>query len=194
MKVTVAHLAALLLCVSIAQSGPVTLDVAGEFVQPRTGIHFPVVVGDFVRSTVSTYDADTSNISVAYNMTSDSLAIVATLYVYPAPRPPNPREFRAHFDEVCATMRDMHPGYRHQMYYPVSVLAGGKRREGLGYSFVEDREMNGRTITSSTYVLLFSRGPWFYKGRFTAYGGNAQAVASQIRAVVDSVGAWSVGD
>jgi hypothetical protein len=57
----------------------------GPYTQVKTGMTYPVSVGDFQRITVIRYKEDGSDESAGYNRYTPGTEIVATVYVFPSP-------------------------------------------------------------------------------------------------------------
>ena len=64
---------------------PQAIFADGAYTHEKSGMTFPLAVGDFQRGTVLRYDQDGLDVSVGYNLSGEKQAIIATVYVYPAP-------------------------------------------------------------------------------------------------------------
>src|SRR5688572_5900640 len=57
----------------------------GAYVHEKSGMTFPIAVGDFQRGAVQRYDREGLDVSAGYNLFDSRRQIIATVYVYPAP-------------------------------------------------------------------------------------------------------------
>ncbi|WP_445682384.1 hypothetical protein [Radicibacter daui] len=88
MKWSVVTVAALLAgCVPQMQSSdrPATFNPTGPYVHQATGFIFPVAPGAFIRSDITEYNSEKTNISAGYNKDAGDKSLAVTIYVKPAP-------------------------------------------------------------------------------------------------------------
>lgn len=64
---------------------PETVEVNGPYSHSQSGMMFPIAVGEFIRGSITRFDAQGLNVSVGYNLYQMPKAVAATIYVYPSP-------------------------------------------------------------------------------------------------------------
>lgn len=175
----------------------------GTYTHEKSGMTFPLAVGNFQRNTVQRYDQDGLDISVAYNLRDEKHVIIATVYVYPAPplvsigSPPetvaSARAFLAK-NEFEARKREImqpRPGARLVEETEISIPIGGTLRTGRMATFEYQEQFLGqqRPLRSHLCMFNFVGGKWALKYRIT-YPSHLEATR-EIDAILQGV-PWNV--
>lgn len=186
LKAIVPAVAALVLCGcpsmhtrSLAQ--PEHVAVRGAYVHSASKITMPESVGSFQRDTVSRYDADGLDVSVAYNLVTQFHQIAATVYLYPSPSltsigsPPEvvagARAYltEAEFEHGKQEIQQAHPGAALVEQRDISQIESGQTYAGKLAVFEYDEVFAGSRmlVHSRLYLFCYVGGKWTVKYRFS---------------------------
>ncbi|HVM80538.1 MAG TPA: hypothetical protein VMU06_16065 [Stellaceae bacterium] len=161
-----------------AQSGPGPIDVKGVYVNPASGMTFPLAVGEFTRSGLFRFDRNERDVSASYNLVSGPSGIVATVYVYPSPMPPASNRSADARAEACRGEMERRK-QEIDSYRPGAVLIaerdtelqqGGRTYPGRLAIFEFEASFRGQTqmLHSELYVFCSVADSWAFEYRFTA--------------------------
>lgn len=160
---------------------PQVIFAEGAYTHERSGMTFPLAVGDFRRSLIQRYDQDGLDLSAGYDLYLRQQKIAATVYVYPSPSlvsigsPPGTvvsartflakREFEARIREVLQPR----PGARLIEDTEISVPIGGTVRVGRMATFEYEDQFAGRRQPLRSHLCMFNfvGGTWALKYRIT---------------------------
>ena len=169
----------------------------------KSGMTFPIAVGDFQRGSLQRYDQEGLDVSAGYNLFDTKRQIIATVYVYPAPplvsigSPPqtvaSARSFLAK-NEFEARKREIaqpRPGARLIEDTEISIPVGGTVRVGRMATFEYEEQFAGKQQTLRSHLCMFNYvgGNWALKYRIT-YPKHLEATR-EIDAVLEGV-PWNV--
>lgn len=171
-------------CLTMSPSSlsvPGNIEVAGSYIHKPSGMMFPKTINDFQRVDVYQYDKEGLDVSVGYNLFAPPRTIVATMYVYPAPKvvsigsPPSviavaqdiaaKGEFESRKQEIMIA----HPGAIIIEEKDVSLVQAGKTQLGKMATFqYEDVFLNkSQTVEGRVYLFCYVSGNWIIKYRFS---------------------------
>lgn len=182
---------------------PQAIFADGSYTHEKSGMTFPLAVGDFQRDTVQRYDQDGLDVSVGYNLRGEKQVIIATVYVYPAPplvsigspaeTVASARAFLAK-NEFEARKREImqpRPGARLIEDTEISIPIGGTLRAGRMATFEYHEQFLGqqRPLRSHLCMFNFVGGTWALKYRIT-YPSHFEATR-EIDAILQGV-PWNV--
>jgi hypothetical protein len=137
-----------------------------------SGFAFPEWYGNFQRVTAYRYDTAGLDVSIGYNDRSLACLIVATFYVYPAPRMSfigaapsvvaslQERWLRDEFARSRAEIEAVHPSLREPSVLPSVISVSDSLVQGPSLTFAESDQL------SEFRLFLYNR-QWFLKYRFT---------------------------
>jgi hypothetical protein len=175
----------------------------GAYVHEKSGMTFPIAVGDFQRGAIQRYDQEGWDISTAYGLFDARRQIAVTVYVYPAPSlvsigsPPqtvdSARSFLAK-NEFEARKREIthpRPGARLIEDTELSIPIGGTVRVGRMATFEYEEKFAGKLQAVKSHLCMFNYvgGKWALKYRIT-YPTHLEATR-EIDAVLEGV-PWNV--
>jgi hypothetical protein len=160
---------------------PETIIAEGAYSHEKSGMTFPLAVGEYRRVGIQRYDQEGLNISASYNLEDGRRQITATVYVYPAPplasigSPPetialarshlSKQEFEARKREV------LQPRLGARLIEDTEILIpiGGTIRTGRMATFEYDERFAGKhqALRSHLCVFNFVDGKWALKYRIT---------------------------
>ncbi len=163
----------------LKQPEPITVE--GRYVHPRSKITIPETVAGFWRGAIVRYDSGDLDISAGYDLRSAARHIVATVYVYPAPRlvsigsPPEVvAGARAHlaageFDRRKREVQQVHPGAQLVEQRDTVRMEGGQSYSGKLAVFEYDEVFAGSKmpLRSCLYVFCYVDSKWAIEYRFT---------------------------
>ena len=153
----------------------------GAYVHEKSGMTFPIAVGDFQRAQIQRYDQEGLDISAGYNLFDSSRQIIVTVYVYPAPSlvsigsPPETVASAQSFlakNEFEARKREItqpRPGARHIEDTEISIPIGGTVHVGRMATFEYEEKFAGKQQTLKSHLCMFNYvgGKWALKYRIT---------------------------
>src|ERR1700704_496585 len=158
---------------------PQAIIADGAFRHDKSGMTFPIAVGEFQRGMLQRYDQDGLDVSVGYNLYDSRRQIITTVYGYPAPplvsigSPPetvaSARSFLAK-NEFEARKREImqpRPGARLIEDTEIKIPIGGKVRIGRIATFEYDEQFAGRQQSLRSHLCMFNfvGGKWALKYR-----------------------------
>ena len=182
---------------------PQVTSADGAYVHEKSGMTFPIAVGDFQRVMVQRYDQDGLDVSAGYNLFDSRRQIAATVYVYPAPSlvsigspsqtVTSARSFLAK-NEFEARKREItqpRPGARLIEDTEISIPIGGTVRVGRMATFEYEEKFAGKQQALRSHLCMFNYvgGKWALKYRIT-YPKHLEAT-SEIDTVLQGV-PWNV--
>jgi len=185
---------------------PVLERAAGPYRHPASGQRFPESVAGFWRLGFATrYDEEGRDVSVGYNLLRPEVAVVATVYVFPAPRHfslGSPERVVAAMKETIArgayeATRDAilrkHVGARVVSETEISEEKQGAVHRGRRAAFeYEDRFAKARReVASELHHFCFVENAWILEFRFSHPRGQdaSGAIAEFLREFE-----WTVGE
>lgn len=153
----------------------------GAYVHEKSGMTFPIAVGDFQRATVQRYDQDGLDVSAGYNLFDAKRQIIATVYVYPAPSlvsigsspetVESARSFltRQEFEARKREILQPRPGAKLVEDTEISIAIGGAVRVGRMATFEFEEKFAGKKQPLRSHLCMFSYigGKWALKYRIT---------------------------
>lgn len=160
---------------------PQAIIADGAFIHDKSGMTFPIAVGEFQRGMLQRYDQDGLDMSVGYNLYDSRRRIITTVYVYPAPplisigSPPetvaSARAFLAK-NEFEARKREVmlpRPGARLIEDTEISIPIGGTVRVGRIATFEYAERFAGQQQPLRSHLCMFNfvGGKWALKYRIT---------------------------
>lgn len=160
---------------------PQAIIADGAFRHDKSGMTFPIAVGEFQRGVLQRYDQDGLDLSVGYNLYDSRRQIITTDYVYPAPplvsigSPPetvtSARAFLAHneFEARKCEIMQPRPGARLIEDTEISIPNGGNVRIGRMATFEYNEQFAGRQQSLRSHLCMFNfvGGKWALKYRIT---------------------------
>jgi len=195
-KLAIALLVALTLtsCSASRSSSWRTIDAApGEsFMHPEAGAVFPIHIGKFRRGEIRAYDKAGHDLSATYYLAESGVAVLATLYVYPAEsaQPVSRNELKQHFDQVRSNVRQVHPNAMLIDERQFDMLDNGQPTPGYLATFAFSDTFAGTYQLVHSSVYLCFHGPWFVKYRVTYPEAQRGAVEGDVKEFVTSL-RWS---
>lgn len=153
----------------------------GAYAHEKSGMTFPLAVGDFRRSLVQRYDQEGLDVSAGYDLYDSRYKIAVTVYVYPAPplvsigSPPETiaaarailtkKEFEVRKQEVMLS----HTGGQLIEDTEISIPVGGTLRRGRIATFEYEQNFAGQRQPVRSHLCMFNfvGGKWALKYRFT---------------------------
>jgi hypothetical protein len=166
--------AAVLPLAAVAQ-GLNMLHPEGSFVEPATGMTYPVSVGDFKRVNIIKYNPDGTDESAGYNRIAPSAEISATIYIFRSPSLVSigsPQAVidgaRAHlcesqFHAIEQEVMSAHPDAERLSEEPVSLTQEGTTFAGHKTTYkLSNADFFGRSqmSRSEAYVFCYAGGKW----------------------------------
>lgn len=160
---------------------PESIDVSGPYSHGQSGMMFPVTVGEFIRGTITRFDAQGLNTSVGYNLYQIPKAAAATIYVYPSPSivsigsPENvvesgrstlcQNEYEARKREIISA----HPGAKLLNEDVLASPKNGVIGTGKTATFEYEEVFAGvrQPLHSRLDMFCYINGKWTVKYRFT---------------------------
>lgn len=182
---------------------PQAIFADGAYTHEKSGMTFPLAVGDFQRGTAQRYDQEGLDVSFGYNLHGAKQVIIATVYVYPAPSlvsigsptetVASARTFLTN-NEFEARKREImqpRPGARLIEDTEISIPIGGTLRTGRMATFEYHEQFFGQpqSLRSHLCVFNFVGGKWALKYRIT-YPSHLEATR-EIDAILQGV-PWNV--
>ncbi|MCC6140819.1 MAG: hypothetical protein IT389_09430 [Nitrospira sp.] len=160
---------------------PQVIIAYGAYTHEKSGMTFPIAVGEFHRAGIQRYDQDGQDISVGYNLLDDRRQIIATVYVYPAPPlvsigspPETVASVRTHlskqeFETRKREVLQPRPGARLIEDTDISIPVGGIVRTGRMATFEYDEHFLGKKQSLRSHLFLFNfvGGKWAIKFRIS---------------------------
>ena len=145
------------------ESGPVTLQVPGEYVHAGSGLRFPVATGSFSRENIKGYDEARTNIGVGYNCLHPDHLMAATVFVYPSTAPA--QEYR----ECKEALMGAYPDAVAVEESAAEFTRGGQSIPGRRGTFDYEMVFAGRLqpVRSQLIVITAWAGRWTIKYRMT---------------------------
>jgi len=194
----VAAALALVQAVGQAAADPIAIERTGPYIHRGSGFVFPDGTGKFRRTSIIEYDPEATDVSAGYDRTIPDGAVVATIYVYPAPvaEAGDPASRRRQEDGFC---REHFEGIKDSIskrYRPVMLTEEGAvaspfpghRRPGLraAFTFEEDFRGKRRPLRSEARLFCYVGGPWLIAYRFSApadhdLGPDIEALTAALR-------------
>jgi hypothetical protein len=177
----VALVACLTGCQPAASQSPLQITRSSEaYVHRASGMVFPSSVGEFRKISSDRFDAEGLDVSAGYDLAAPGLEIVATVYVYPAPRlvsigsPPavieSARETlcRQEYANRKQEVFDFHPGARLVREASAAPPQGGPLPGAMAaFSFDDTLAGERRALGSELYVFCYAGDRWAFEYRFT---------------------------
>ncbi|MGH8514668.1 MAG: hypothetical protein ACREV8_12155 [Gammaproteobacteria bacterium] len=160
----------------------------GILTHDATGLAFPEWYDNFQRVTAYRYDSAGLNVGIGYNDRRSNCLVVATFYIYPAPRmsyigaAPNvvasvqARWLDDEFGRSKAEIHAAHPGLREISISPTIGPTGASFVQGPRFRFAAADQQ------SELHLFLYAR-QWFLKYRFT----YPQSCESDARAALSAL-------
>lgn len=153
----------------------------GAYAHQKSGMTFPIAIGEFHRGSIQHYDQDGLDVGVSYNLLDDRRQIIATVYVYPAPPlvsigspPETVASARAYLSnqEFEARKREAlqpRPGARLIEDTEISIPVGGTVRTGRMATFEYDENFLGKKQSLRSHLCMFNfvGGKWALKFRIS---------------------------
>jgi hypothetical protein len=178
-------------CPSVPQPTPrgVTWrEIGGSVEHTESGMQFPVSLGEFRRSSVRQYDAAGRDVSAGYDVSSTSVPIAITVYIYPSPAVRSigsPQSViaeakrtlaRGEFRRVMNEIKQAHQNARAISDEEVSALASSDSQLGYLGRVTYTASFAGRVqpVDSLAYLFCFVADEWTVKYRIT-YPAGADA-------------------
>jgi len=160
---------------------PQAIIADGAYTHEKSGMTFPIAVGEFHRTGIQQYDQDGLDVSVGYNLSDDRRQIIATIYVYPAPphisigsSPETVASVRAYLSkqEFEARKREAlqpRPGARLIEDTDITIPVGGTIRTGRMATFEYDENFLGKKQSLRSHLCIFNfvGGKWVIKFRIS---------------------------
>ena len=160
---------------------PQVIFTEDAYTHERSGMTFPLSVGDFRRNLVQRYDQDGLDLSAGYDLYLRQQKIAVTVYVYPAPplisigSPPgtvvSARTFlaKSEFEARKREVLQSRPGARLIEDTEISVPIGGTVRVGRMATFEYEDQFAGRRQPLRSHLCMFNYvgGAWALKYRIT---------------------------
>lgn len=164
---------------SLNQPQPILVE--GAYTHEKSGMTFPLAVGDFRRSLVQRYDQEGLDVSAGYDLYASRYKIAATIYVYPAPSlisigsPPGTvaaaramltkREFEGRKQEIMLS----HPDGQLIEDSEISISLGVRLRVGRIATFEYQQDFAGQRQPVRSHLAMFNfvGGKWALKYRIT---------------------------
>ncbi len=182
---------------------PQVIFAEGAYTHERSGMTFPLAVGDFRRSLVQRYDQDGLDLSAGYDLYLTQQKIAVTVYVYPAPplvsigSPPgtvaSARTFlaKSEFEARKREVLQSRPGARLIEDTEISVPIGGTLRVGRMTTFEYEDQFAGQRQSLRSHLCMFNfvGGTWALKYRIT-YPASLEATR-EIDTILQGV-PWNV--
>lgn len=183
-------------------SQPEAIVSEGAYVHEKSGMTFPLAVGDYRRTAVLRYDQQSLNVSAGYDL-YNGRRVSATIYAYPAPpllsmgSPADTvvsartilakREFEARKQEILYA----HPGGKMTEDTEISIPIGGATRVGRIATFEYEQNFAGQYQMLRSHLCMFNYvgGKWTLKYRIT-YPKNLE-VTNEINFLLQGV-PWNV--
>jgi hypothetical protein len=165
---------------------PVRVEVGpGEFRHEPSGVVFPERIGRFRRVAVTRYDEDGLDASVGYDFKSPPFFIIATVYVFPAPRCASLGSSEEGIADMKAELAGgawkgsvdqvlrAHEGSRLVADEEVEVVNAGRTFRGRKASFEYEGEFGGARLRAQSYLYAFCwvGEDWIVEYRFTYPAG-----------------------
>lgn len=184
-------------------SQPETIVAEGAYVHEKSGMTFPLSVGDYRRTEIIRYDEQNLDVSAGYDLYDGRRKVAATVYVYPAPSPLSigalmntvvsgrailtKKEFEARTREILHA----HPGGKLTEDTEMSIPIGGVTRVGRIATFEYEQNFAGQYQMVRSHLCMFDfvGGKWTLKYRIT-YPKNLETT-SEIDAFLQGV-PWNV--
>ena len=167
--------AALLSFPLLPASAQQSLDQPGTVSHVQADAHFPERVGAFQRSTVTQYGDTASNIGASYNLIRPEGRLLVTVYVYPSPDGPDPREARceSEFNEarmaIVGNNKSARPTDEGRAPDAGGVAAALRHRSV--YELTGDFGSGPEALRSELDLYCFVDGRWQVKYRATSNAG-----------------------
>ena len=180
-------------------SKPLPIVTETSFVHAETGVSFSPVIDGFRRGPILQYDQEGRDISVGYDFTDGRDIIVATVYVYPAPKlvsigsPANVvaearwRLIEGHFQRVKHGVVRVHPDAVLKSEEPAYLNFNGKRLTGLLARYEYEDVLAGVRSPVTSEMYLFQWNEWFIKFRNTYTQGSTDRVQPSIHSFMDAI-------
>lgn len=182
---------------------PQVIFAEGAYTHERSGMTFPLAVGDFRRSLVQRYDQDGLDLSAGYDLYLTQQKIAVTVYVYPAPplvsigSPPgtvaSARTFlaKSEFEARKREVLQSRSGARLTEDTEISVPIGGTFRVGRMATFEYQDQFAGQRQSPRSHLCMFNfvGGTWALKYRIT-YPASLEATR-EIDTILQGV-PWNV--
>lgn len=182
---------------------PQTIFAEGAYAHQKSGMTFPIAIGEFHRGSIQHYDQDGLDVGVSYNLLDDRRQIIATVYVYPAPPlvsigspPETVASARAYLpkQEFEARKREAlqpRPGARLIEDTEISIPVGGTVRTGRMATFEYAENFLGKKQSLRSHLCMFNfvGGKWAIKFRIS-YPKHLE-VTREIDSVLQGV-PWNV--
>ncbi|MCD4780819.1 MAG: hypothetical protein K8S27_09780 [Candidatus Omnitrophica bacterium] len=182
--------------------GPVTTNKfqfnlkTNEFTHGHSNLRFPEQIGKFVRGRINQYDPDGKDISVTYNIHHPQSAVIATIYIHPAPMlsstaPPQDVAQRAHvtiFEQYVASVKKetlhAHPD--------AELLKQGQKTLQIRKAIITGvcvkyrlKTLAGQAIDTFLEMYVFQFGPWIIKYSITYPQENQDLANQEITPFID---------
>jgi hypothetical protein len=162
-------------------SQPNNNEVAGSYTHQPSGMMFPQTLADFQRADIKFYDKEGLDMSVGYNIYLPPRMVVATFYVFPAPRlvsigsPPNVVDtakeiaVKSQFESTKQAILEAHPGAKLIDEKDTSILQAGGYQSGKMATFeYEDLFAQKRQLVQSMlYLFCYAGSNWSIEYRFS---------------------------
>lgn len=160
---------------------PRAIFAEGAWAHDKSGMTFPIAVGDFQRGTVQRYDQEGLDVSVGYNLFDSRRQIIATVFVYPAPSlvsigsptetVASARTFLAknEFETRKREILQPRPGAQLIEDTEISIPIDGTVRIGRIATFEYEEKFSGRQQPLRSHLCMFNfvDGKWAIKYRIT---------------------------
>ena len=156
-----------------------SLYITGPYHHKISGMIFPEKVGDFRRVSITQFTQEGNDTGVSYNANNFMNSILASVFVYPAPRIAsfgspsyvieNSRKIvlRDHLKELKNTITDEHPDAKLISEKDYTLTTGGKSYKGTKVVYELKFQYGFYSIDSISHLYLFQKGKWLIKYRIT---------------------------
>ncbi len=157
---------------------PQVINAEGTVTHAASGMTFPMSVGDFRRNKVIRYDAESLNVSAGYVLGTVTEAVLATVYVYPAPwlvSGGSPANVVADCDQLPQgafeaekrAVMNYRPGVILIQESDASLLQNKALHSGKMATLDFEEVFAGHRQLVRSHLYVFCCGKWVVKYRFT---------------------------
>lgn len=157
---------------------PKKIKVEGDFKHHPTGVIFPVAIGNYTRTEMTTFNREWTDISAEYSYVTEEGKTQLSIYVFPVSSPSD-YALRQNYDYVKIALN--YAAAKHNDYHEklCTIKKYGYTVHGFHNEF-----RNGKT---QELVRLYLCGLWYFKIRITSYSQNAAQLSQSSDEVVDVI-------
>lgn len=153
---------------------------AGDFRHPTNGVVFPAIAAGMKREPVKRFDVKGENVSTGYfGKVGDRVVLICSVFSYP--RPSQLADLRAAFEDASAAVTQNNAAARRVSARPIA-------EGGFDAEFQYTQEKNGVSVPMKSRLILFGRGPWLLKYRFTYAASESVAAEDLMQRLMRSIG------